>query len=51
MTINLNLTERELTVIIMALETAKREEARDGDETKELNIAEIVALRNKLRDA
>jgi hypothetical protein len=48
----LHLSERELLVVICALESAKREviHSNAGRESKELEMEEIVALRNRLRD-
>lgn len=57
-----NLSDRELEVLIMALETEKRGAARERSECVDENdtqaagvynevIAELVVLRNKLREA
>lgn len=49
----ITLTEREMKVLVTALETAKRAElagVKEGSSC-EADVNEIMALRNKMRDA
>jgi hypothetical protein len=49
--LNITLTEREVMVLVMALEAQKRIELKEKAYGHEIIVRELIDLRNKLRAA